>query len=146
MSCRESVGLGRLALLAEGEADRCRRWAASPGGDGMSTDSDFCTVRIAPSVLATIAGLTAMEVPGVLRTSGGLVSGVSKLVGREDPTRGVRLRVKDDQVYLDIHVVVEQGADLVRVGNQIQRDVARAIDKMVGLQVAEINVYVQDLE
>ena len=112
----------------------------------MSSDSDFCTVRIAPGVLATIAGLTAMSVPGVLRTSGGLVSGMSRLVGRDDPSRGVRLRVRGEQVYLDVHVVVEQGADLVRVGNQIQREVAQAIDKMVGLPVAEINVYVQDLE
>jgi uncharacterized alkaline shock family protein YloU len=71
---------------------------------------------------------------------------MNKLVGRDEPARGVRLRVRDGQVYLDIHVVVEHGADLVRVGSQIQRDVARAIDKMVGLPVAEINVYVQDLE
>ncbi len=112
----------------------------------MPPEADFCTVKISPGVLATIAGLTAHAVPGVLRTSGGLVSGVSGLVRRGDPRRGVKLRVKGDQVYLDIHVVVEQGADLVRVGSQIQRDVARAIDKMVGLPVAEINVYVQDME
>ncbi len=112
----------------------------------MSPEADFYTIRIAPSVLATISGLTAAAVPGVIRTSGGLVAGMSRLMRRDDPTRGVRLRVKGDQVFLDIHVVVEQGADLVRVGSQIQRDVARAIDKMVGLPVAEINVYVQDME
>ena len=112
----------------------------------MSTDDDYCTVRVAPNVLATIAGLTAMSVPGVLRMSGGLASGVSRLVKRDDVTRGVRLRMRDDKVHLDIHVVVEQGADLVRVGSQIQRDVAQAIDRMVGVPVAEINVYVQDME
>lgn len=112
----------------------------------MSAEEDFCTIRISPGVLATIAGLTTMAVPGVLRTSGGLVSGMAKLVGRDNPTRGIRLRVKDDKVYLDIHVVVEQGADLVRVGSQIQRDVARSVYRMVGLPVAEINVYVQDME
>lgn len=112
----------------------------------MESDTDFCAVRISPSVLATIAGLTAVGVPGVLRTSGGLVSGMSRLVHRDDPTRGIKLRVKGDHVYMDIHVVVEQGADLVRVGSQIQRDVAQAIDKMVGLPVAEINVFVQDME
>lgn len=112
----------------------------------MSVDEDFCTVRISSGVLATIAGLTTMAVPGVLRTSGGIVSGVSRLVGRDNPTRGVKVRVREDHVYLDIHVVVEQGADLVRVGSQIQRDVAHAIDKMVGVPVAEINVYVQNME
>lgn len=113
----------------------------------MSQDEDFCTVRISPSVLSTIAGLTTMTVPGVLRTTGRLVGGVGRLVGRDhNPTRGIKVRVKDDAVYMDIHVVVEQGADLVRVGSQIQRDVAKEIDKMVGVPVAEINVYVQDME
>ena len=113
----------------------------------MSPDEDLCTIRISPGVLATIAGLTTAKVPGVLRTSTGLVGGVSRFVGRDhNPTRGIRVRLKDEMVYLDIHVVVEQGADLVRVGSQIQRDVAEAVDKMVGVPVAEINVYVQDME
>ena len=112
----------------------------------MPSDTDFCTVRISPGVLATIAALTALSVPGVLRTSGGFPIGFGKLMGKSDPTRGIKLRVKDEQVYMDVHVVVEQGADLVRVGSQIQRDVALAIDKMVGLPVAEINVFVQDME
>ena len=112
----------------------------------MSADTDFCTVRISPGVLATIAALTTLSVPGVIRTSSGFAGGMSRLVKRADPTQGVKLRVKDEQVFLDIHVVVEQGADLVKVGSQIQRDVAKAVDKMVGLPVAEINVFVQDME
>ena len=113
----------------------------------MSPDEDLCTIRISPGVLATIAGLTAVTVPGVVRTSGGFASGMSRLVGRDrNPTRGVRVRFRDEVVYLDLHVVVEQGADLVRVGSQIQRDVAEAINKMVGVPVAEINIYVQDME
>lgn len=113
----------------------------------MRPEEDFCTIKISPGVLATIAGLTTMTVPGVLRTSRGLVGGVGRFVGRDrNPTRGVRVRIKDEMVYLDIHVVVEQGVDLVRVGSQIQREVAEAVDKMVGVPVAEINVYVQDME
>ncbi len=112
----------------------------------MSIDSDFCTVRISPSVLATIAALTTLAVPGVLRMSGGFAGGMAKLVGRTDPTRGIKLRVKDDHVHMDVHVVVERGADLVRVGSRIQSDVAEAVDKMVGLPVAEINVFVQGME
>lgn len=113
----------------------------------MAPDDELCTIRISPGVLATIAGLTTAAVPGVLRTSSGFAGGVGRLVGREhNPTRGIRVRFKDDMVYLDIHVVVEQGADLVRVGSQIQRDVAEAVDKMVGVPVAEINVYVQGME
>lgn len=112
----------------------------------MAPDDEFCTVRISPGVLAAIAGLTAAAVPGVLRTSGGLANGMGKLVRRDDPTRGVQVRIRDELVYLEIHVVVEQGADLVKVGGQVQRDVAEAIDRMVGVPVAEINVFIQDME
>lgn len=113
----------------------------------MSPGDDFCRIKISPGVLATIAGLTAATVPGVRRTSGGRIGAVNRFVGRDhNPTRGIRVRFKDEMVYLDIHVVVERDADLVRVGSQIQREVAEAIDKMVGVPVAEINVYVQDME
>lgn len=112
----------------------------------MPSDYDFCTIRISPGVLATIAGLTTMAVPGVLRTTGGFAGGVGRLVKRDNPTRGVKVRMREERLCLEVHVVVEQGADLVRVGSQIQRDVAEAIDKMVGVPVAQINVYVQDME
>ena len=69
---------------------------------------------------------------------------MSRFVRKADPRR-VKLRQRRAGL-LDIHVVVEQGADLVKVGSQIQRDVAKAVDKMVGLPVAEINVFVQDME
>ncbi|MHB9092706.1 MAG: Asp23/Gls24 family envelope stress response protein, partial [Chloroflexota bacterium] len=48
------------------------------------------SVRVAPNVLATIACLTTLSVPGVARMSDDLVSGMSRLIGREHPTSGVK--------------------------------------------------------
>jgi uncharacterized alkaline shock family protein YloU len=104
------------------------------------------TVRIAPGVLATIAGLTALSVPGVARMSGDMVSGVSKLLGRPDALSGVKIQVKDDAVWVELHLVAEPETNLYQLSTQVQRDVAQAIDKMVGMTVRQVDVYIEDVE
>jgi uncharacterized alkaline shock family protein YloU len=104
------------------------------------------TVRIAPGVLATIAGLTALSVPGVARMSGDVVSGVSKLLGRPDALSGVKIQVKDDAVWVELHLVAEPETNLYQLSTQVQREVAQAIDKMVGMPVRQVDVYIEDVE
>jgi uncharacterized alkaline shock family protein YloU len=104
------------------------------------------TVRIAPGVLATIAGLTALAVPGVARMSGDVVSGVSKLLGRPDALSGVKIQVKDDAVWVELHLVAEPETNLYQLSTQVQREVAQAIDKMVGMPVRQVDVYIEDVE
>ncbi len=109
-------------------------------------DEKLGTVRIAPGVLATIAYLTTLSVPGVVRMSHDLASSVSKLLRREGFASGVKIQVRDEAVWVDLHVVVEAGANMYQVGTQIQKEVAQAIDNMVGMPVREVNVYIQDVE
>lgn len=104
------------------------------------------SVRIAPTVLATIASLTALSVPGVARMADDLVSGVNRLFGRPQPTTGVKVQVKDGSVYVDLHMVVKAGFGMLEVGQRVQSEVSEALTRMVGMPVAEINVYVQDVE
>ncbi|MHB1131147.1 MAG: Asp23/Gls24 family envelope stress response protein [Chloroflexota bacterium] len=104
------------------------------------------SVRVSPSVLATIVSLTTVEVPGVARMGDDLVSGVNRLIGRPRPASGVKVQIKDGSVQVDLHVIVRSGFSLVEVGSQIQDTVAEAINRMVGMPVCEVNVFVQDVE
>jgi uncharacterized alkaline shock family protein YloU len=110
------------------------------------TVGNLGSVRVAPSVLATIACLTTLAVPGVARMAEDLVSGVSRLIGREHSTSGVRLQVKDGTVQVDVHVIMKAGFNMRDVGSTIQQDVSEALTRMVGMPVREVNVYVQDVE
>jgi len=102
------------------------------------------TVRVAPSVLATIASLTALTVPGVIRMS---ERGVGRFVHRsERPTAGVKLQVLNDEVYLDLYLVVERGVSMYDLAVQVQRQVREAITEMVGIPVREVNIYIQDVQ
>jgi uncharacterized alkaline shock family protein YloU len=49
-------------------------------------------------------------------------------------------------VRTSVSIVVEPGANLLEVGRAVQRDVARALQDLAGLEVREVNVYIQDVE
>jgi uncharacterized alkaline shock family protein YloU len=96
-------------------------------------------ITIAPEVLETTARLTTLAVPGVAR----LISppGVSRLL-RHD---GVEIEVTGNRVYVRLYVVTEPQANMLNVGRQIQAEVTRAIRDMVGMEVASVDVYIEDV-
>jgi uncharacterized alkaline shock family protein YloU len=104
------------------------------------------SVRVAPSVLASIASLTATSIPGVARMESDLVSGVTRLIGRDQQTSGVKVQIKDGSVQVDLHVVVKSGFSMLEVGTRVQQEVGEALTRMVGMPVSEVNVYVEDVE
>ena len=102
------------------------------------------TVRVAPSVLATIASLTALAVPGVIRMS---EQGVGRFMHRgERPAAGVKLQVLDSEVYVDLYIVVERGVSMYDLAVRVQHEVKEAITQMVGIPVREVNVFIQDVQ
>jgi uncharacterized alkaline shock family protein YloU len=98
---------------------------------------------IAHDVLLTIARLSAVQTPGVARTSP-LPDGVDRIFKRgiED---GVRVEVRDQTVIVDLYLVLEPGRNLREVGRSVQTAVRRAIEEMVGMDVLAVNVHVEDV-
>lgn len=104
-------------------------------------------VRVARQVLSTIVINTALQIPGVASIAHPIRFGDqwSRLLGREIPIQGVSLTIKDNAVSTDLYIVVETGANIVAVGTAVQEEVASAIEEMIGMQVREVNVYIQDV-
>ena len=101
-------------------------------------------VRVARQVLITIVVNAALQIPGVVRIAQNKDQW-SRLLGRELPRQGVALSIKDNTVSTDLYIVVASGIDIVETGTAIQEEVASAIEEMVGMQVREVNVYIQDV-
>jgi uncharacterized alkaline shock family protein YloU len=110
----------------------------------MSTESPG-VARVARQVLLTIVINTALQVPGVVRMAQA-TDQWSRFLEREVPRQGVSLTIKNNTVSADLYIVVASGARVVDVGSAIQEEVAAAIEHMVGMQVQEVNVYVQDVD
>lgn len=99
---------------------------------------------IAAEVLYTIARLTALQVEGVSRMAT-VPTRVDRIFKRGQ-TEGVVIEVEDDAVYADLYLILKGDVNIREVSKTVQRDVARAISEMVGMQVGRVNIHVEDVE
>lgn len=104
---------------------------------------NFGKVTFNSDVVATIAGLATLDVPGVAGMSGGIVSGVAELLGRKNLTKGVKVEVGEKECAIDLHLIIEYGVRIHEVCHNVQSEVHNAMDTMTGLKAVEINIYVQ---
>jgi uncharacterized alkaline shock family protein YloU len=105
------------------------------------------TVIVDP-VVAKIAGIAAREVPGVYALGGGaarVVGAIRDAMGNTDLGQGVKVEVGETQVAADITIVVEYPEPLHQVSQAVRVAVADAIERLIGMEVAEINVTVSDV-
>lgn len=56
-------------------------------------NQELGTIKISEEVVSVIAGLAATEVPGVAGMSGGVVNGISEMLGRKNLGKGVKVEV-----------------------------------------------------
>ena len=106
--------------------------------------SSIGKTTIAPEVLLSIARLTTLVTPGVSRL-GTTPSNVNRLLKR-DPNHGVVIEVENNVVYTDVYVVLEHDVNIREVCRDIQKQITRAISELVGMEVACINVHVDDID
>ncbi|NEM91619.1 Asp23/Gls24 family envelope stress response protein [Galbitalea soli] len=103
---------------------------------------------IADSVVAKVAGIAAREVPGVFALGGGTARAIGAIrdaIGSTDLTQGVKVEVGETQVAADVTIVVEYPMPLHDVAAEVRSAVSDAIVRLIGMEVAEINVTVSDV-
>ena len=103
---------------------------------------------IVDPVIAKVAGIAAREVPGVFALGGGaarVVGAIREAIGGTDLTQGIRVEVGETQVAVDITIVAEYPEPLHVVAAGVRDAVATAIERLVGMEVAEINVTISDV-
>ncbi len=101
------------------------------------------SIHIADDVVGIIAGLAATEVEGIAGMSGGIVSGVTEMLGRKNFSKGVKVEVGEKEAAVDLYIVVKYGVRIPDVALAAQENVKQAIETMTGLSVVEVNVHVQ---
>ncbi len=98
------------------------------------------SVTVEPSVLETIARLTALEVPGVVDI---IERDVDRLLGTTG--RSVAVQVNEGKVVVDLHIIAGPDQSLLQLGRSVQHEVTRAIQQMIGMPVEAVNVHIEDV-
>lgn len=99
---------------------------------------------IAPAVISTIARLTTLATPGVSRMSA--VGFPHTKNPADSETQGVKAIVKNNQLHVDLYIVTTSSVNVRLVSETIQQRVLRAISELTGMEVAQINVHITDVD
>jgi uncharacterized alkaline shock family protein YloU len=103
---------------------------------------------IADGVVAKVAGIAAREVVGVYALGGGGARAFGMLrdaFDATDLTQGVKVEVGETQAAADLIIVVEYPAPIQDVAANVRAAVSGAISTLVGLEVVEVNIEVNDV-
>lgn len=133
-----------VAVAAEPEDDAVVTVDADDDGEELVESEDSLTYS--NGVIEKIVAMATREVPHVLGMKGNLMHFVQEQFGAENLTKGVSVEVTDDnRVVVNISVIIEYGAYAPDIFEEVKERVTERLGAMTGLEVAGINLRIEDV-
>lgn len=108
--------------------------------------TDIGEVIIDNEVIATVAGLTAVECYGIVGMAALNVSdGIDKLLKRESLTKGIKVEVLNNVITIDFHIIIEYGVNLRAVADNLISTVKYKVENFTGMELDKINIFVESV-
>jgi uncharacterized alkaline shock family protein YloU len=112
----------------------------------LTIKNKYGTVYIENEVIARIAGMAAMDCYGIVGMAAkNIRDGFVQLLKMESLTKGVHLKVTNSSIVIDLHIIVEYGTNIAAIAESIVSTVKYRVEGNIGLPVAEVNIFVQDV-
>ena len=114
----------------------------------MTIKTELGYIEITAEEMARIAGFAASSCNGVKGMAIRSVSdGLAHLLGRENLARGVKVtEAPDGGVNIDLHIAVEHGVNIATVCRSIISEVRYHVERLTGVDVKNVDVYVESLK
>lgn len=100
------------------------------------------------TVVAKVAGIAARDVPGVFALGGNAsraFGAIRDAIGSSALGQGVRVEVGETQVAVDLTIVVDYPTPMMEVASAVRAAVTNAVTELVGLEVTEVNIAINDV-
>ena len=113
----------------------------------MKLQNDLGEIRISSDVFTVITGSAATNCYGVKgmavrSTTDGLVH----LLKLESMSKGVKVyRNEDGTISIELHIIVENGVNLMAVCRSIMSEVRYVVSKNTGTEVSAVDVFVDSM-
>jgi uncharacterized alkaline shock family protein YloU len=106
-------------------------------------DESTDKITVTDAALATLIGLAAHEVPGVIGMSpANIKDGIKRILGVSDADEGVTVAKTTGEVNADLHVVVAYGVNIPVVANLIRERVQYAAKTYAGVELGAVRVHI----
>jgi uncharacterized alkaline shock family protein YloU len=107
-------------------------------------------IDVADEVVEKVAGLAAIEVEGVADVGGDIERALETVrerigIGQKRGDQGIKARITGREVAIDVTIMIEYGHVVIEVARKVQTNVAIQTNRMLGLNVVEVNVNVDDV-
>jgi uncharacterized alkaline shock family protein YloU len=101
-------------------------------------------INYSEEVLANIVGLSTMECYGVVgMASKSATDGIWEMTKRENLSKGVKVRSKDNELYIELFIMVQYGTKISVIANNVIQKIRYNMENYTGLKVTSITVNVQ---
>lgn len=112
----------------------------------MSTaETNLGRIEISPTAIARIASQAVSSTYGVVGIAPKNLINIVAHAFQRDARHGVDVRIRDDQIVIDVHVIVEYGTRIASVAKSIMNLVTFNVERALGMPVAQVNVHVEGL-
>ena len=133
---------GETALAVTEDAGQEIDLVSESDEDVDSEDS----LTFSNGVIEKIVAIAMREVPGVVGMKGSWFNRVQDAFGASDSTKGVTVEVTPESaVRVNISVLIEYGAYAPQVFEDVKRAVVKQVSGMTGLEVAGVNLRIEDV-
>lgn len=101
-------------------------------------------IQINPEVIATYAGMTAVECFGIVGMAAiSMRDGLVRLLKKESLTHGINVEIDENRITLNFHVIVAYGISISAVADNLIENVKYKVEEFTGMNVDKINIYVE---
>lgn len=108
--------------------------------------NDTGIITLSDTVIARVAGVAATECYGVVGMAAKSVKdGIVMLLKIDSLTRGVIVRVKDNVISVDLHVIMEYGINITAIAETISSTVKYKVQEFTGFDVDVVNIFVEGI-
>lgn len=107
-------------------------------------NSDLGKIVIDTDVIATYAGSVAVECFGIVGMAAiSMKDGLVKLLKKDSLKHGIHVKINDNKITLDFHVIVAYGVSIQAVSDNLMSNVKYRVESFTGMEIEKINVLVE---
>ncbi len=112
-----------------------------------SMDTHMGSILVDSDVIANYAGNVAMECYGVVGMAViNMRDGIAGLLKRDSISKGITVRMENNKMSLNLHIIVAYGVGIMAVANNLMSEVKYKVESFTGLDVERVNVYIEGVK
>ena len=111
---------------------------------GSSINTHMGNITINTDVIAQYAGSVAVECFGIVGMAGiSMKDGLVRLLKKDSLTRGIEVKIENNKLVLDFHVIVAYGVSILAVSDNLISNVKYKVEEFTGIEIEKINIFVE---